>query len=97
MRLRTYSRAASSIVIILLACVVSVLGQPADAAVETPRNNHIGTISELRDKQKALLVVFKSRVVDVDNPERAIIDDVLKADPQPKGRYRWVYNELAHS
>ena len=80
---------------VVLACVVSVLGQPAEPAVQT-RNNHTGNISELRDKQRALLIVFKSRVVDVDNPERAIIDDVLKADPQPKGRYRFVYNELAH-
>lgn len=80
--------------IVLLACSVHVLGQPAESAVET-KSNHIGNISELRDKQRALLIVFKSRVVDADNPERAIIDDVLKADPQPKGRYRFVYNELA--
>ena len=95
MRLRTYSRPAASIVIVLLACVVSVLGQPAEPAIEK-QSNHIGNISELRGKQRALLLVFKSRVVDADNPERAIIDDVLKADPQPKGRYRFVYNELAH-
>jgi hypothetical protein len=31
----------------------------------------------------------------VNNRDRAIIDDVLKADAQPKGRYRFVYNELA--
>ena len=95
MRLRTYSRVACSIVIVLLACVVSVLGQPAEPTVEK-QNNHIGNITELRGKQRALLVVFKSRVIDVENRERAIIDDVLKADPLPKGRYRFVYNELAH-
>ena len=49
----------------------------------------------MRDKQNALLVVFKSRVLDVSDRERAIIQDVLKADPQPKGRYRWVYSQLA--
>jgi len=27
--------------------------------------------------------------------ERAIIEDVLKANPEPKGRYRWVYSQLA--
>lgn len=58
-------------------------------------NSYVGSLSELRDKQRGLLVVFKSRVVSVENRERAIIDDVLKADPQPKGRYRLVYNELA--
>ena len=45
--------------------------------------------------RKALLVVFKSRVIDVADRERAIIQDVLKADPAPEGRYRWVYTQLA--
>lgn len=53
------------------------------------------SLAEVRDKQSALLVVFKSRVVDVADQERAIIDDVLKADPNPQGRYRWVYAKLA--
>jgi hypothetical protein len=55
------------------------------------------SLTEVRDKRSALLVVFKSRVIDVDEAdrERAIIDDVLKADPNPKGRYRWVYTQLA--
>lgn len=45
--------------------------------------------------QSALLVVFKSRVIDVTDRERAIIQDVLKADPKPTGRYRWVYTQIA--
>ncbi|HJY29516.1 MAG TPA: hypothetical protein VJ306_15915 [Pyrinomonadaceae bacterium] len=55
------------------------------------------SLEEVRDKRAALLVVFKSRVIDVDvgDRERAIIDDVLKADPEPKGRYRWVYTQMA--
>lgn len=53
------------------------------------------SLSEIRDKQSALLVVFRSRVLDVEDRERAIIEDVLKADPHPKGRYRWVYSQLA--
>ena len=74
--------------------VITALGQPEEAPVES-QNNHVGTISELRDKQRALLVVFRSKVIDVDNADKAIIEDVLKGDPAPKGRYRWVYNELA--
>jgi len=95
MRIRKYSRVTCSILIALLACAVNILAQPAEPAIEK-QNNHVGSISELRDKQRALLVVFKSRVINVENRERAIIDDVLKADMQPKGRYRFVYNELAH-
>lgn len=55
------------------------------------------SLAEVRDKRNVLLVVFKSRVIDVDagHRERGIIEDVLKADPQPKGRYRWVYSQLA--
>lgn len=53
------------------------------------------SLAEVRDKRTALLVVFKSRVIDASDRERAIIDDVLKADPNPKGRYRWVYGQLA--
>src|SRR5688572_27413601 len=90
----TLHKTAGSVLIVLLVCVVSVMAQPAEPAVENP-NNHVGTISELRYKQRALLVVYKSRVIDVSNRERAIIEDVLKADRPPQGRYRFVYNELA--
>ena len=53
------------------------------------------SLAEVRNKRNALLIVFKSRVVDAGDRESAIIEDVLKADPQPKGRYRWVYSQLA--
>jgi len=53
------------------------------------------SLAEVRDKHSALLLVFKSQVVDVVDRESAIIDDVLKADPHPQGRYRWVYTQLA--
>ena len=90
--LGTQLRVTGSTLIVLIACVTGAMAQPAEAA---PENNHIGTISELRGKQKALLVVFKSRVVDAENRDRGIIEDVLKADSLPKGRYRFVFNELA--
>ena len=55
------------------------------------------SLAEVREKRNVLLVVFKSRVIDVnvDDRERGLIEDVLKADPQPKGRYRWVYSQIA--
>lgn len=52
-------------------------------------------LAEVRDKHRALLVVFRSRVLDVSDGDGAIIDDVLKADPHPRGRNRWVYSQLA--
>jgi|ERR1043165_199604 hypothetical protein len=64
------------------------------AAAQAPIGD-LNSLAEVRDKHSALLVVFKSRVLDVSDREGAIIDDVLKADPHPQGRYRWVYTQLA--
>jgi len=80
---------------LLLACVMLVACFTV-AAQETGPSNHVSSLSELRDKQRALLVVFKSRVIDVSNAEGAIIDDVLKGARTPRGRYAWVYNDLAN-
>ena len=55
------------------------------AVAQAPDVTFGNSLEEVRDKRNVLLVVYKSR----------IIDDVLKADPQPKGRYRWVYGQLA--
>jgi hypothetical protein len=78
-------------VLALASCATALAQQ--DSAVNTA---HAGNaLVELRDKQRALLVVFRSRVLDVNDRERAIMEDVLKADPQPKGRNRWVYSQLA--
>ena len=63
-------------------------------AAQEPLGNG-SSLAEVRDKRNVLLVVFKSRVIDVGDRERAIIEDVLKADPKPKGRYQWVYSQLA--
>jgi hypothetical protein len=79
-------KAVSPILFLLLLCSFAAA---QSAGAET------NSLEEVRDKRSALLVVFKSRVLDVSDRERAIIDDVLKADPEPKGRYRWVYSQIA--
>jgi len=78
---------SAPIVFILLLCF-SAAAQAPDPAIGN-------SLEEVRDKHNVLLVVYKSRVIDAADREGAIIDDVLKADPQPKGRYRWVYTQLA--
>jgi hypothetical protein len=65
------------------------------AAAQAPDVAAGNSLEEVRDKRNVLLVVFKSRILDVSDRERAIIDDVLRADPVPKGRYRWVYTQLS--
>lgn len=79
------------ILLLLLICFA------ADAQSPLRDDGPANSLDEVRHMQSVLLVVFKSRVVDVDasDRERSIIQDVLKADPEPKGRYRWVYTQLA--
>src|SRR5690348_15209874 len=80
-------------VLLLASCTATLAQQERTAAMQSAHAGNM--LNELRDKHRALLVVFRSRVLDVNDRERAIMDDVLKADPQPKGRNRWVYNQLA--
>ncbi len=77
---------AASLLLVLLACF-AVAAQESPAAEEN-------SLWEVRDKRNALLVIFKSRVLDVSDREGAIIEDVLKANPEPRGIYRWVYSLL---
>lgn len=81
-------KAVLPILLILLYCF-------STAAQELQHDGYLNALSEVRDKRSALLVVFRSKVISVNDRERAIIEDVLKADPQPKGRYRWVYGQMA--
>src|SRR5690349_25026327 len=74
---------------ILLQSVAGIPQAPASL------NESTDSLIEVRDKRRALLLVFRSSVLDAGNNERAIIDQVLKAEPQPKGRYQWVYGQLA--
>lgn len=79
--------------VLILALFILLLSLTAAAqTAELPTGN---SLTEVRDKHNALLIVFKSRVIDASDREGAIIDDVLHADPVPKGRYRWVYTQLA--
>src|SRR3982751_3623741 len=79
-------KALTPTVLVLLLCF---------SAAAQPNPDSGNSLEEVRDKHSVLLVVYKSRVIDAGDRERAIIEDVLKADPEPKGRYRWVYTQLA--
>lgn len=80
------------LVVVFAACVCSV-AQEKGARFQSAHAG--GALAEVRDKHRALLVVFRSRVVDASGNERAIIEDVLKADPRPRGRFRWVHTQIA--
>jgi hypothetical protein len=80
--------------LLAIASCTAAAAQQNNSRSQTAHAGH--ALTELLDKRRVVLVVFRSRVVDVsNNPERAIIEDVLKADPKPKGRFRRVYNIMA--
>lgn len=78
--------------LVLLFASLGAMAQEDSAVV----NENTGSLSDLLDKQRALLVVFRSRVISVENRDRAIIEDVLKTNPRPQGHYRWVYSQIAN-
>ena len=84
-------KAVSAILLLLL---ISFSAAAQDPGGESALSE-VNSLEEVRNMQSALLVVFKSRVLELQDRERAIIQDVLKADPEPKGRNRWVYNLIA--
>lgn len=53
------------------------------------------SLADVRNMRRALLIVFRSGVLAVNNRDRSIIEEVLKADPDPRGRNLWVYSQLA--
>ena len=62
---------------------------------ERPPVNRVSELAEVRDKKRALLMVFRAGVLDASDNERAIVDQVLNADPEPRGRNRWAYGQIA--
>lgn len=84
-------KAVFPILVVLLICFSASAQQSVGESADPVANS----LSEVRELRTALLVVFKSRVLDLADRERAIIQDVLKADPIPTGRYRWVYAQIA--
>ena len=80
------------VVLVLATCVCAVAQEPG-ARLQSAHAG--GALGEVRDKHRALLVVFRSRVIDASGNERAIIEDVLRADPRPRGRFRWVHTQIA--
>ena len=92
MRLSRVTRFATATLFVLM---VSFPGIPQERTLATSPEHPNSSLMEVRDKQRALLLVFRSGILDAGDSERAIIDQVLKADPQPRGQYMWAYGQLA--
>jgi hypothetical protein len=83
-------KAVFPILLVLLICFSAMAQAPAVDSAPAGANS----LEEVRDMRRALLVVFKSRVIDVADHDRAIIEDALKADLTPTRR-GWVYSQIA--
>jgi len=89
-------RCSSGFVLLLIVGVCQPIGAVRQNGVQNEKAAHsIDSLSELRDKHRALLVVFRSGILNASDGDKAIIDQVLKADPQPRGRYQWAYGQIA--
>ena len=81
------------IAIFALSCHIDAAipqGQPGPISANSDRNS----LAEVRAKKRALLLVFRSGVIDSGDNDRAVIEFALKADPQSK-RYRLTYDIIA--
>jgi len=79
------SRVTKFATVTLFVLMVSFPGIPQERTLATSPEHPNSSLMEVRDKQRALLLVFRSGILDAGDSERAIIDQVLKADPQPRG------------
>jgi hypothetical protein len=88
---RKYKYAVLAIIAIFALSRYSTLqGQTGLISANSDRN----ALAEVRAKKRALLLVFRSGVIDTQDNERAVIEFALKADPQSK-RYRLTYDVIA--
>jgi len=90
---KQFSLAAASFLLLFLN-VTSVVSQQSNE--QQTESLTKGSLEDVRDLRRALLLVFRSRVVEANSNDRSIIDQVLKTDPQPQGgRSIWVYSQIA--
>jgi hypothetical protein len=71
-------------------CAATSQGQTGLITAISDRNS----LAEVLGKKRALLLVFRSGVIDTGDNDRAVIEFALKADPQSK-RYRLTYDTIA--
>jgi hypothetical protein len=95
---RPSARLAKSLlaaVLLLLLCVAhGTRAQEAEARGEVPIVVE-GSLSELRSRQRILLLITRSLVLDTRDPGNALVKEAYNADPQAKRRHRFAFNPIA--
>src|SRR5204862_7296522 len=72
-------------------CLFANAQQTGIASISHSQNS----LSEIADKQRALLIVFRSTIIDARDNQQAIIDSALRADPRPRRGYQMAYGAMA--
>lgn len=78
--------------------LVFLLAAPLAAQGDSPSSSSelsIGSISELINKRRALLLIKRSAIVDARGGINSMIEEALKSDPRMSRRYRLTYNIIA--
>jgi hypothetical protein len=89
-------RCSIGFALLLLVAVCHPIRVVGQDGIQTEKAAHsIDSLAEVRDKHRALLVVFRSGILNANDGDSAIIEQVLKADPHPRGRYQWAYGQIA--
>jgi hypothetical protein len=69
---------------------------PAQAQQNTLNEGAVtGSLYELRDKRRVLLIVRRSSVVDANGQAKNILSEVFEPGAEPRGRFARIFNALA--
>lgn len=75
-----------------VASAQDIAASSSSASSPTPS---YGSLEEIADKSRALLLVKRTAVVDARGGAGAVIDEALKSDPRLSRRYRLAYGTIA--
>jgi hypothetical protein len=77
--------------VLLIVCFV-----PAQAQRSSLNEGIVtGSLYEVRDKRRVLLIVQRSSVIDASGQGKAILSEVYGMNAEPRGRFSYIYNALA--
>lgn len=81
------------LIVWLMSC--PTLGQAQQNSVDANGSVVTGSLEELKNSQRVLVLVNRSNVIDSRGQAKAILDEAYKTDPETRLRYPKLYNSLA--
>ncbi len=90
-----YAARTSLVCVLLLSCQEFTRAQERAAFTDSDPDVVQGSLSELRDKQRVLLLVTRSSVIDSRSIGKSVIADAYKADSRRTRRYLHAFSTIA--